>query len=104
MLFALSSASRASPDIHTKNCTCGNVTRGTCLVSDGISQCTCFDSFHGSDCCTAGGIPAALIGGIAAGVIAAIAIAGAIFIFVVVIASKKAVDWYASPPSSASVD
>jgi hypothetical protein len=76
-----------------QNCTCGNVTRGTCLTSGGISQCTCFDSYHGSDCCTAGGIPAALIGGIAAGVIAAIAIAGAILIFVVVVASKKAVDW-----------
>jgi hypothetical protein len=69
------------------------VTRGTCATSDGISQCQCTGDYHGSDCCTAGGIPAALIGGIAAGAIAGIAIAGAAVVAAVVVASKKAVDW-----------
>jgi len=55
------------------------------------NTCVCVNNFHGIDC---SGSPLNIVGiAIGSGVIAAICIVGAIILVVVVVGTKKAVDW-----------
>jgi len=79
--------------ICPNNCSGDN---GACMTNPDTNQttCVCNGNFHGVDCSLAGGLNvAALAGAISGGVIAAIVIAAGIVLLVVVIGTKKAVDW-----------